>query len=183
MKTVVALVLGLAMLPAGAAEYAGFLPEKSKVEFVSTQMNVPVEGKFAKFSGQINFDPQQPTSGKARLQVELASIETGLDEANAEVAGADWFDVAKHPKATFESSTVEALGNDRYRIKGTLTIRGKSREVSTQASFSNQGGAGVFAGSFTLLRKDFGVGQGIWGDTSVVANEIEIRYQLAAPAK
>jgi len=183
MKILVTLALGLAALPSLAAEYAGFLPNKSQVDFVSTQMNVPVNGRFGKFEGQIRFDPAKPAEGQARLEVVLASIETGLDEANAEVAGADWFDVAKHPKAIFESTAVESLGNQMFRIQGKLTIRGTTQPVTTEARFTEQGGAGIFAGSFKMNRKDFGVGQGIWGDTSVVANEVEIRYQLAAPAR
>ena len=136
MKMIVTLALGLAALPALAAEYAGFSPAKSQVEFVSTQMNVPVKGRFGRFEGQIGFDAAKPTDGKARLEVELASIETGLEEADAEVAGADWFDVANHPKAVFESNSVTPLGNQAYRIDGTLTVRGTSQPVSTEARFS-----------------------------------------------
>ncbi len=183
MKTIVALALGLVALPVPAADYAGFLTARSQVEFVSTQMNVPVKGRFGRFDGQIRFDPAKPADGQARLEVELASIETGLDEADAEVAGPDWFDVANHPKAIFESTSVTPLGDQAYRINGTLSVRGTTRDIATEARFAEQDGAGVFSGSFIMKRKDFGVGQGIWGDTSVVANEVEIRYQLAAPAR
>ncbi len=170
-------------LPAAAIEYTGFAAERSQVVFVSKQMNVPVEGHFKTFDGDIRFDPSKPAEGKANLQVELASIDTGLEEANQEVAGPDWFDVAKHPRARFESTSVEPLGQQRYRISGKLTIKGTTHDISTEASFEPGDASGAFSGSFKIKRSDYDIGEGIWGDTSVVADEIEIRYRIAAPAR
>ena len=169
-------------LPAAAGEYSGFAADQSRVSFVSTQMNVPVEGRFQRFGGEIHFDPATPTTGSARLEVELQSIDTGLEEADEEVASAEWFDIAKHPKAVFESSAVEALGDQTYSIRGTLTIKGTTREIATEARFE-PGAIGAFSGSFKLMRSDYAIGEGMWSDTSVVADDIEIRYRIAAPAQ
>ena len=180
-RSIISCLLALS-LPAMASEYSGFNADASRVSFVSTQMNVPVEGRFERFSGNIRFDPDAPTSGSARLEVELASIDTGLEEADEEVASAEWFDIARHPNAVFESSAVEPIGNQTYRINGTLTIKGKTHEIATEARFE-PGAVGAFSGSFKLKRSDYAIGEGMWSDTSVVADEVEIRFRIAAPAQ
>jgi hypothetical protein len=40
------------------------------------------------------------------------------------------------------------------------------------------GGATTFAGGFTLLRLQFKVGEGVWGDTETVANEVQVRFRV-----
>ncbi|MCB1907084.1 MAG: YceI family protein [Rhodocyclaceae bacterium] len=182
-RSLIGCLLGLTLVvPAMANEYSGFRPGESRVSFVSTQMNVPVEGRFKRFDGSIHFDPDAPAGGSAHLEVELASIDTGLEEADEEVASAEWFDIAQHPKAIFASSSVEPLGNQLFRIHGQLTIKGKTREIVTDARFE-PGAVGAFSGSFKLLRSDYAIGEGMWSDTSVVADEVEIRFRIAAPAQ
>lgn len=183
MKRIAMMAAASFVLPAAAAAgYAGFQSAESRVGFVSKQMNVPVEGRFKKLDGRLAFDPARPAEGSARLEIDLASIDTGLDEANQEAVGKEWFDVARFPRASFESSTVEALGGNRYKISGKLTIKGRSHPVATTATFSQKGPLGIFEGSFTLQRSDYGIGEGIWSTFETVANEVKIDFRIAAPA-
>ena len=71
-----------------AVEYTRFQADQSKLEFVSTQMNVPVEGRFKRFNSEIRFDPAEPASGSARIEIPVASIDTGLEEADEEGSSA-----------------------------------------------------------------------------------------------
>ena len=69
--------------------------EKIKIDFVSKQMGVPVEGTFGKAIASVNFDKANAAASKAEIDIELASIDTGSDEANTEVKREGWFDVEK----------------------------------------------------------------------------------------
>ena len=77
------------------------------------------------------------------------------------------------------SSSVAALGGNKYEVAGQLTIKGKTQEVLVPATFTVQGNAGVFAGSFTLRRGDFAIGEGPWSAFDIVANDVEIKFRLA----
>lgn len=172
------LILALAAGPASAEALTKLDPARSRIGFAYTQMGVPLEGRFAAFAGQVAFDPDKPQSAKAVIEVKLASIDTGLAEANAEVAGKDWFDSAKHPLARFESGALKALGGNRYQVDGRLAIKGRTQNVSAPFVFSPDTAGGNFTGAFTLRRADFAIGEGAWRDFSVVGNDIAVRFNL-----
>jgi len=154
--------------------------DKSAITFVSKQMNVPVEGKFAKFSAQLAFDPAQPSQGRVQVEVDLASIDTGSEEANDEVKSKGWFDVKNYPTARFVSSSVKSLGAGRYEVGGKLTIKGRSKDVTAPFTYKSAGAGGMFEGSLALKRLDYGIGEGAWSDTDTVANEVQIKFRFSA---
>ncbi|WP_374336234.1 YceI family protein [Methyloversatilis sp.] len=180
-----AIAAGLALtVPAMAAgTYNRVLPEKSTLAFVSQQMGVSVDGTFRKFAATLDFDPAKPEAGKATLDIELTSIDAGGPEANDEVKGKNWFDVKQFPTARFVSTSVKPLGNNKYEVRGQMSIKGKTREVAAPFSLKPEGTGAVLEGSFPLKRLDYGVGTGAWGDTSVVADEVQIRFRLAVAGK
>lgn len=182
MKRWCLLAAALACGSAQAAEYNRVLPERSEVSFAYRQMGVPVDGSFRRFSARIAFDPARPGAARAQIDIDPASIDAGAAEANEEVKGKNWFDVAKFPVARFVSSTVKPLGGNRYEIAGRMTIKGITRELSMPARFTRQGDGGRFEGEFVLKRLDYRIGEGIWSDTDTVANDIRIRFRIAVAA-
>ncbi|MGV8933309.1 MAG: YceI family protein [Gallionellaceae bacterium] len=161
-----------------AAEYSQLQLDKSKIVFVSKQMNVPVEGVFGKFSADVHINPAKAEKGKAQLEIELASIDAGNAEANDEVKGKNWFDVLTYPKASFVASSVKSLGVNKYEAVGKLSIKGKSIDIHVPFTMQEEKGMLNLDGVFAIKRLDFGIGSGLWSDTSVVANEVEIRFHL-----
>ena len=168
---------------AHAVEYTQVQADKSSVQFNYQQMGVKMDGRFRKFSSQLSFDPAKPTAARASFDIELASIDTGSSEADQEVAGKPWFNSAAFPVARFVSSSVKPLGNNRYEVAGKLTIKGKSQDLSFPASFATQGNNGVFEGGFTLRRADFSIGEGSWAKFDIVANDVGIKFRIAAQGK
>lgn len=183
MRTLTLVLASLLSPPLLAAEHSTVLPQRSSVTFVSTQMGVPVEGVFRKFSAAISIDPDHPERGKARIEIDLAGIDTGNQEANEEVLKPAWFDAAAHPVARFVSSSVRTLGAGRYAALGKLTIKGRTLDTEATFAIESQAGQLQLPGSFRLKRLDYAIGSGIWSDTSAVADEVEIRFRfvLARP--
>ena len=173
---------GALPLAAQAVEFNQVQTDKSAINFTYKQMGVAVDGKFRRFSSQLSFDPAKPTAAKATFDVELASVDTGAPEGDDEVAGKPWFNTKAFPTARFVSSSVKPLGKDRYEVAGTLTIKGQSREIVVPASFSANGNAGAFDGSFTIRRGDFAIGEGSWSKFDIVANDVQIKFHIAATA-
>lgn len=176
------LSLGLSISAAHGAEFNTLGIAQSRVSFAYKQMNVPMEGNFKRFGGQLTFDPAKPTLAKTALNIDLASIDTGTTEGDEEVAGKLWFNTKQFPVARFVSTSVKPLGNNRFLVTGKMSIKGRTRVVSTPASFSQQGATGVFEGAFVLKRADYGIGEGLWADFDGVANEVQIKFRLVASA-
>ena len=152
---------------------------KSDLMFVSKQMNVPVNGMFRQFQVALQFDPARPETSRAQVEIDMHSITTGIDDADEEAKTATWLDVATYPTANFVSTSVNRVDADRYTATGALTIKGKTRTATLPFAIKPlPGGALQLVGEYTMKRLDFNVGGGVWGDTSVVANEVKLRYKL-----
>lgn len=181
---ILSLALPLVGVGAHAAQPAGtfdqVLPAKNRIDFVFKQMNVPVKGHFKKAKVDLVFDPAAPAKSTVRLDLDLASIDAGSADANSEVVGKPWFDLKSFPTATFVSSSVKPLGGDRYEMTGKLTIKGKTRDVTTPVTVTQNGNTAAFDGGFTLKRLEFAIGDGSWSDTSVVADEVKVSFHVEA---
>ncbi len=178
---IAALVLAGSLL-AQAEEYNTIQAAKSGVAFVSKQMGVAVNGKFSKFNAQISFDAARLANSKARIDIDMASIDAGSEEANDEVKGKDWFDIKTYPTARFESTGIKALGGNRYEASGKLTIRNVTRNVTVPFTVRNEGDSTLLEGGLQILRQQFGIGTGEWADVSTVADEVQLRFKFTLAA-
>ncbi|MBU1690571.1 MAG: YceI family protein [Gammaproteobacteria bacterium] len=160
------------------AELSAVQLDKSTIAFVSRQMNVPVEGIFQQFSAQISIDPARPEAGRARIEIDLASIDAGSTDANDEVKGKSWFNTREFPKAVFVSSTVKSLGSGRFEALGKMTIKGKTQEARAPFTLKQEKGVLILDGTFPLKRLAYDIGSGVWSDTSVVADEVLIKFHF-----
>ena len=177
-----ALTASLLLLPAlgNAAEFSVVQTDKSTLSFGFTQMNVGMDGRFKQFAAAVNFDPAKPEAAKANLEVDLASIDTGSEEGDEEVAGKLWFNTRTFPTARFVSTSVKPLGGNRYDISGQLSIKGRTQTVTAPTTVTLQGNSATFDGALVIKRADFAIGEGAWADFSTVANEIQIKFHVLA---
>jgi polyisoprenoid-binding protein YceI len=179
---VAGLVALLLAAGAQATEFNQVLADRSAVSFAYKQMNVPLEGSFKRFNGRISFDPARPALARAEIDIDIASIDTGSEEGNDEVAGKLWFNTRQFPVARFVSTSIKPLGSSRYEVAGRMSIKGRTLDTKTPATFRQEGNVGVFEGSFVLKRGDYGIGEGMWADYGTVANEVQIKFRLVAAA-
>ncbi|MGJ7568456.1 YceI family protein [Variovorax sp. GB1R11] len=173
-----ALAFAAAMPALAVAEPTKLVADKSQIVFVTKQMGVPVEGTFKKFDAQVAFDPKKPEGGTVALQIDTGSAGFGIPMSDAELPKAPWFDAAHFPQASFQSSAIKALGDGRFEMAGKLTLKGTARAVTVPVSITAAGGYAVATGSFTIQRLDFKVGDGEWTDTSMVGNEVQVRFKF-----
>jgi polyisoprenoid-binding protein YceI len=165
--------------PAQAQAPAKLVPAQSEVSFVTKQMGVPVEGKFKKFDAQINLDPKKPESGSVAFSIDTGSATLGVPESDAEMPKAIWFNVAKFPQAHFKSTAIKGLGNGKFEVTGKLDIKGNARDVVVPVQITQSGGNSTATGSFLIKRLDFKIGEAEWADTTVVANDVTVKFKLA----
>ena len=178
-RALCAVALTFASAAAMSAEpMAQLAPGDSQIGFVSKQMGVPVEGQFKKFDAHIAFDPKKPEGGTVALQIDMASATLGVPQSDAELPKPPWFDTARFPKASFQSSAIKSVGGGRFDIAGRLTIKGHTQELVVPVTITQSADRSTATGSFTIQRLAFKVGEGEWTDTSMVGDEVQVRFKL-----
>ena len=165
-----------------AVEYTQLANDKSSLVFVSKQMNVPTEGRFKSFRSVVRFDPALPAKASIEFEIDPASIDLGDQEANNEAKGKDWFNVKAFPSARFVSTSVKGLGANRFEIAGKMTVKGRTRDLVAPVTFRQNGNFGLFEGTLTLKRADYGIGEGMWSTFETVDNDVTVKFKLAALA-
>jgi len=181
--TLAVALLAAAALPAlaqpKAPAAAQLVAAGSEIAFVTRQMGVPVEGKFGKFTAQIALDPKKPEAGSVAFAIDTGSARFGAAETDAEVPKSEWLAVSRFPQATFKSTAIKAAGPGRFDVTGQLTIKGHTHAVTVPVQVAQSGAASTATGTFAIKRLEFKVGEGDWADTSMVADDVQVRFKLA----
>ena len=175
--------LALASLFASAIAGAAVLktdPANSSVAAVFKQMNVPVEAKFKTFTAQIDYDAAKPEASRASVDINTASMDLGDAEYNREVSKKEWFNTAQFPKASFVSTSIKATAPGKLNVAGKLTLKGKTADVNFPLTVKTEAGKQVFEGQLPIRRLAFNIGEGEWKDTSMVADEVVIKFRVTA---
>lgn len=141
-------------------------------------MGVAVEAPFKQFQGMLHFDPIKPENSKAQLEIQIASFDLGDPQYNQEVLKKEWFNAALFPKATFTLTSLKPNGVNRFNAQGQLSIKGIKQLVSFNLMHKKEISGMVFEGSLPIKRLNFTIGEGEWKDTSMVADEVIIKFFL-----
>ena len=176
-----ALALGSAALLAAQPVVAQqkLVPAQSEVQFTARQMGVPLEGHFKKFDAQVSFDPAKLATSKIVFTVDTGSATMGSRETDAELPKATWFNVPQFPQATFQSSAIKALGAGKFEVTGKLSIKGMARDVVVPVTLVQNGATTLATGALPLKRLAFKIGENEWADTSMVADDVQVKFKLA----
>ena len=156
-------------------------PAKSWLGFTGTMANAPFNGRFQRWHATISFDPAHPETGHARIVVDMASAVTGDKQKDAALPESDWFDVKAFPEAVFEVQSFRPNGSpSTYDAIATLTMRGVKMNLPTPLSIEISGDTLHAKGGVSLVRSDFGVGQGQWTSAQWVALEVATAFDVTA---
>lgn len=179
------LAVAVALASPGAAHAADWTvdPARSRLEFSGTQTGAPFTGRFGTWSATIAFDPAKPEAGHVAATIDLASAKTGDAQKDEAMPGGDWLDAGRLAQARFEATGFRPKGGDAYETTGTLTLRAVSKDVVLPFTLTLGGQEAHAVGKATILRTDFGVGQGAWADGGMVGLDVEVSFDLVATRK
>lgn len=173
-----ALVALAALTAFPAAAQQRIVPASSEIGFVSKQMGVPVEGRFRRFDAQLAFDPKRLDAARIGLRIDMGSATLGSEELEVEIVKPEWFHAKSHPHATFESTGMRSVGAGKYEVSGKLAIKGAVRDIVVPVTITQLGAATTATGAFAIKRLAFKIGDGDWSDTSMVADDVQVRFKL-----
>lgn len=129
-------------------------------------------GRFNEFDGEFTFDPADATAADFSFTVQTASVDTHNQKRDDHLRNADFFNSRQFPTITFESTGVEHVGGDDYRLTGDLTLHGETRPVTADLEWLGTGtspsGAQIagFEARFDIKRSDFGMTKYLAPDNS-----------------
>jgi polyisoprenoid-binding protein YceI len=182
---VIALACGLAAT--AHAENWKIDESHTTVGFGVSHLFTSVQGRFDRFDGTVEFDPQKPEAAVVRATVEAASINTNNAKRDKHLRSGDFFDVEKNPTLSFESTSgVTGMKENRGKLAGNLTIHGVTKPVVFDVVFRGQGEdpwgnvRSGFSASLDINRKDYGLNWNKALETGgvLVGEEVEIRIDV-----
>lgn len=177
-----ALALALALPGAAPAQQAprwAIDRDESRLAFLFTQSGSEYEGRFTQWSADIAFDPDALPASAVTVTIDMASAETGSAERDELLRSAPLFAASEHPEGRFVSDEIVAAGSG-YEARGTLTLRGVAREVVLPFTLEIDESRAEAEGRLDIRRLDYGIGQGQWQDTSMVADAVAIVFEIRA---
>ena len=144
--------------PAGA-ETLVISPENSKVEFVAAKVTRSHNGSFKQFNGTIDLLGNSAEQSRVTIEIETGSVVTDEDQLTGHLKTADFFDVAKYPKATFVSTKIEpsATGGATHIVSGNFDLHGVKASISFPATIQIAPDNVSVNAEFAINRKDFGI--------------------------
>lgn len=176
-KLIPALALLLALAAPGARAADWQAGAGSTLGFTAVYMDEAFEGRFARFSPAIRFDPAALAGSRFDVRIELASAGTDNEERDAMLVGPEFFNAGARPEARYVATTFKALGGNRYVAEGELSLNGVTRAVPLRFTWT-PGTPAVLEGEATLSRLAFKVGEGDWADTGLLPDEVTVRTRL-----
>ncbi len=177
----------LAGTPALAEAPDWTVQDGSRVGFIATQGGAPVEGVFETFEAEIRFDPEALDQSRVAVTIDIASVNSESKDRDDTIRSASLFDVATWPQARFEAEGFTRKDDGGYEAAGRLTMRDVTKdvvlpftlEIAPDPEQADRLRAAA-KGELKVQRLDYGVGQGLWTDTSVVGNEVVIFIDIQA---
>src|SRR5262249_10876823 len=117
-------------------------------------------------------------SPKIHFLVESAKL-TVLPEKDQAQVQADMqkkvLDSERFPQIRFESTSIEQIGEHRWKVAGNLALHGRTRPVTAEVNLMN----GVYRGSATLKQSDYGIQPiTVAGGTVKVKDELKIEFSI-----
>lgn len=160
-------------------------PENSKIEFTGSKVTGKHEGGFKGFSGTIDLVNNKPEDSSVSVDIDANSVFSDADGLTDHLKKADFFDVEKHPKASFNSTKIVAdaeKGAGNYTITGDLNLRGATKSITFPAKITIDDSEVAVDADFSINRKDFGIVYAGKAD-DLIRDDVVIRLNLKAPRK
>ena len=134
-------------------------PENSKVEFVAAKVTRSHQGSFKQFSGKIDLVPNSIPESRVSIDIDTGSVVADEADLTGHLKTADFFDVAKLPKATFVSTKIEPsnTGGATHTVTGNLELHGVKKSITFPATIHVTPDNAAVDAEFAINRKDFGI--------------------------
>ncbi len=175
----VALAATLIATPVRAAHWT-VDAARSRLGFTVQWSNEPFTATFKSWRADIAFDPADLAHSHVVATIDLASEASDTPDNDDGLKGPEGFAVSQFPTARFETTGFRHGNGDDYIATGTLSLHGVSKSLSLPFTLKFAGATAHLTGKATVLRTDFGLGQGEWAAPTPIAHDVTITVDLSA---
>ncbi len=151
------------------------LNEKDAVGFVIKNFGINTKGYLDGIKGEIHWNKTTPASSSFSVAVDANTINTGVEARDKHLRKEEYFNVEKYPEISFTSTSVSGTAPN-LTITGNLTMKGVTKAVSFPFTVKEDGEGFLFEGSFTINRRDYGVG----GNSLVMSDDVKVTLKVHA---
>ena len=157
------------------------VPSPKSLTFTASQGGAPFPGEFKSYTAQLCLDDKDPAKDTLRVDVDLNSVDTGLDEMDGALKNDDFFDTAKYPKGTFISDSMKQVSPGHYTVTGKLTLKGVTKTLTVPFTWtpSADGKQAKLDAKTTLERRDYRIGTGQWDDPQYVGLGVDVVFAIS----
>lgn len=187
-RVMLGLSLSLALAAAAKEPGAGEGAPPGSITFEASNPMSTAHGEFHRWQiVRAEIDRTDPSRGVVDVEVDIASVDTGIERRDDHLRTADFFDVEKFPTARVRVHDVmrdgqSERGNPRYRAKFDVKIRDVEKTLDGEFELAQSSPPAV-EGSLTLNRVDFGVGDpSSWWNPASIEEVIPVRFTATFPA-
>ena len=151
------------------------VPDRSTITFKIKNMwgLVPVKGKFTEFTGEGQLADNRSVSG--RLDIQVASLDTGIGRRDKHLLYADFFDAERFPHMSVAVTALQPTTARAADLRATFTIKGRTEWVPLPVTIAELDDGSVrISGETEVERSQFGLDWnrlGMIGDAATVAAE------------
>ena len=175
MKNVVLIFLVTLLLKDGETPYKP-VDDKSSVRFKVKTFGINVTGVFTGLNGIILFDPNNLNDSKFDVTVNAGTVNTENSLRDSHLKEDAFFDVKNYPQLHFVSTRIApSTKKGVLLVYGKLSIKNQTKEISFPFTAEASEDSYLLKGTFTINRKDFGV-----GETNIISNEVEVSLNVFA---
>ncbi len=133
--------------------------KRSNVHFVIKNFGIKTGGDFTGLTGMIKFDPAKLANAVFEVTVNASSVDTDNSMRDDHLKKTEYFDVATFKTIGFKSTKITLSSTaGRFYVFGDLTMKGVTKPVEFAFGATPKDGGYVFDGTFSINRRDFGVG-------------------------
>jgi len=171
-------------VPKTGAETLTISPDNSKVDFVAAKVTRSHNGAFKQFSGTLDLLNDSVEQSIVTINIDTGSVTTDDDQLTGHLKTADFFDVAKYPKATFVSTKIEpnTANGATHTITGNFDLHGVKKSISFPATIQLNPDSVSANAEFSINRKDFGINYPGKAD-DLIREGVVIKLTIRAPRK
>ncbi len=184
-KYFLALSLSAALLASGTAFAADYAIDKKGahafIQFKIKHLGYSwLWGRFNDFDGSFSYDEKNTGVSKIEVTVQTKSVDSNHAKRDKHLRSDDFLDVAKYPEAKFVSTAYVEGIDGKAVLKGNLTLRGITKEVSVDIHKVGEGKdpwggyRSGFEGTMTIKLKDYGIKK----DLGPASAELELLISL-----
>jgi polyisoprenoid-binding protein YceI len=187
------IAFGFAVILAAAAQAQSTTwqldPADSNAQFSVRHLGISnVQGEFTKLTGTVQLDDQDVSKSTVDATIDVNSLDTRVQNRDNDLKSDHFFDVAKYPTITFQSTKIVSTGEGTAKMTGNLTLHGVTKEVTFDVTGPTKviqvmGTRRGASATTKINRQDFGMvfmsnampgGDQMIGDTVTITLDIEM---------